>query len=55
VAAARLAALGTDPGVRLSTAAWRRVADHARAVPLGPMPIKGKGEMEVWRLELPVG
>jgi adenylate cyclase len=54
VAAARLAGLGTDPGVRLSAAAWRRVPDHAPAVPLGPMPIKGKGEMEVWRLELPV-
>ena len=53
--AARLAALGTDPGVYLSAAAWRRVADRARAVPLGPVPVKGKGEMEVWRLELPVG
>ena len=53
--AARLASLGTDPGVYLSTAAWRRVADGARAVPLGPVPIKGKGEMEVWRLELPIG
>jgi class 3 adenylate cyclase/CheY-like chemotaxis protein len=53
--AARLAALGTDPGVYLSAAAWQRVADRTRAVPLGPVPIKGKGEMEVWRLELPVG
>jgi class 3 adenylate cyclase len=53
--AARLAALGTEPGVHLSAAAWRRVADRARAAPLGPVPIKGRGEMEVWRLELPVG
>ena len=52
--AARLAALGTDPGIHLSAAAWRRVANRARAVPLGPVPIKGKGEMEVWRLELPL-
>jgi adenylate cyclase len=53
--AARLAELGTEPGIHLSAAAWRRVADRARAVPLGPVPVKGKGELEVWRLELPVG
>jgi adenylate cyclase len=53
--AARLAAFGTDPGIHLSTTAWRRIANRARAIPLGPVPIKGKGEMEVWRLELPVG
>jgi class 3 adenylate cyclase len=53
--AARLAAFGTDPGVYLSAAAWQNVADRARTFPLGPVPIKGKGEMEVWRLELPVG
>ncbi|HEX6015307.1 MAG TPA: adenylate/guanylate cyclase domain-containing protein [Geminicoccaceae bacterium] len=52
---ARLAAFGTEPGIHLSAAAWRRVADRARAIRLGPVPIKGKGEMEVWRLELPVG
>ena len=53
--AARLAAVGTEPGVHLSAAAWRRVAGRARAVPLGPVPVKGKGEMEVWQLELPLG
>ena len=53
--AARLAAFGAEPGIHLSAAAWRRVADRARAVPLGPVPIKGKGEMEVWRLEPPAG
>jgi class 3 adenylate cyclase len=53
--AARLAGLGAEPGIHLSGAAWRRVAERARAVPLGPVPIKGKGEMEVWRLEPPAG
>jgi adenylate cyclase len=53
--AARLAGLGGEPGIHLSGAAWRRIADRARAVPLGPVPIKGKGEMEVWRLEPPAG
>src|SRR3954470_15516281 len=53
--AARLAGLGAEPGIYLSGAAWRRIAARARAVPLGPVPIKGKGEMEVWRLEPSAG
>jgi class 3 adenylate cyclase/CheY-like chemotaxis protein len=53
--AARLAAFGAEPGIHLSAAAWQRVAGRARAVPLGLVEIKGKGEMEVWRLEPPLG
>jgi adenylate cyclase len=53
--AARLAAFGAEPGIHLSAAAWRCVAGRAQGVPLGLVPIKGKGEMEVWRLEPPIG
>jgi adenylate cyclase len=53
--AARLAGFGMDPGIYLSTAAWHHVKERARAMPLGPVPIKGRGEIEVWRLELAVG
>jgi adenylate cyclase len=52
--AAHLASFGVDPGVYVSAAAWERVSDRTRAVPLGPIPIKGRGEIEVWRLALPI-
>jgi adenylate cyclase len=51
--AARLAAYGMTPGIHLSAAAWQRVNNRIRAVPLGPVPIKGKGDMEVYRLTVP--
>jgi adenylate cyclase len=51
--AARLAAYGTTPGVHLSSAAWKQVSNRVRAVPLGLAPIKGKGDMEIYRLTVP--
>jgi class 3 adenylate cyclase len=53
--AARLAALGASPGVHLSPAAWERVRGRVHVSSLGLVPIKGKGEMEVRRLEGPAG
>ena len=52
--ASRLATLGVDPGIYMSAAAWERVSDRTRAVRLGPIPIKGRGEVEAWRLALPI-
>jgi adenylate cyclase len=49
--AARLAAYGTTPGIHLSSAAWRQVNSRVRAVPLGLAPIKGKGDMEIYRVQ----
>jgi adenylate cyclase len=53
--AARLAALGAAPGVHLSPAAWERVRGRVDVSSLGLVPIKGRGEMEVRRLEGPAG
>jgi adenylate cyclase len=47
---ARLAAYGAVAGVHLSAAAWERVRDRVAVEALGPVPIKGKSEMEVFRL-----
>lgn len=49
--AARLAAYGTTPGIHLSAAAWRQVDSRMRAVPLGLAPIKGKADMEIYRVQ----
>jgi adenylate cyclase len=48
--AARLAGIG-DEGIHLSGAAWARVAERCRARCLGPIVIKGKGALEVYRCE----
>jgi class 3 adenylate cyclase len=53
--AARLAAHGTSPGVHLSPAAWERVRARVRVSSLGLVHVKGKGEMEVQRLDGPAG
>ena len=53
--AARLAALGASPGVHLSPAAWERVRGRVRASSLGLVQVKGRGEMEVRRLDGPAG
>ena len=53
--AARLAGHGAEAGIHLSEAAWQRVARRVRAAPLGPVPIKGKGPMAVYRLETATG
>ena len=49
--AARLAAHGESPSVHLSPAAWERVRGRVEVSSLGLIPIKGRGEMEVLRLE----
>jgi class 3 adenylate cyclase len=49
--AARLSDLGEIGAVHLSEAAWRRLDGRARGVPLGPVTLKGKGAIEVYRCE----
>jgi adenylate cyclase len=49
--AARLSSFGTDGAVYLSSTAWRRLDGRARGQPLGPVALKGKGEIEVFRCE----
>lgn len=49
--AARLAALGRGPGIYLTADAWGRVTGRARGTTLGPVPVKGKGEIEIWQCE----
>jgi class 3 adenylate cyclase len=46
--AARLSDLDIEGAVCLSGDAWRQVADRCPGQPLGPMPLKGKGEIEVF-------
>ena len=48
--AARLASFG-DPAILLSSEAWATVADRCQARRLGPVEIKGKGLVEVYRCE----
>jgi adenylate cyclase len=47
---ARLAAYGAVTGVHLSATAWEQVRDRVAVEALGPVAIKGKREMEVFRL-----
>ena len=47
--AAHLAAAGVEPGVYCTAPIWSLVAAEARGHCLGPVPIKGKGPLEVWR------
>jgi class 3 adenylate cyclase len=49
--AARLSDLGEIGAVHLSETAWRRLDGRVRAQPLGPVTLKGKGEIEVYRCE----
>ena len=49
--AARLAAHEELPSVHLSPAAWERVRGRIEVSSLGLIPIKGRGDMEVLRLE----
>jgi adenylate cyclase len=51
--AARLAEYGTSSGIYLSATAWQQIKDRVRAVPLGSVQIKGKREMEIYRLSVP--
>ena len=49
--AARLSTLGVPDAVYLSADAFGRVRDRCRVLPVGPVPLKGKGELEVYRCE----
>ncbi|MBJ6123853.1 adenylate/guanylate cyclase domain-containing protein [Microvirga splendida] len=51
--AARLAGYGRQSGINLSAAAWERVRTRIDAAPLGPVPIKGKGDVEAYRVSPP--
>ncbi len=48
--AARLAGYGRQSGINLSSAAWERVRARVDAAPLGPVPIKGKGNIDAYRV-----
>jgi adenylate cyclase len=51
--AARLAGYGTTASIHMSTAAWKQVSTRIQTVALGPIPIRGKGNLEVYRVVLP--
>jgi adenylate cyclase len=51
--AARLASYDAVVAINLSEAAWKRVADRVSGVPLGPIPIRGKGSLDVYRVVVP--
>jgi class 3 adenylate cyclase len=51
--AARLASYGTGGGINMSMAAWKQVGPRIQAVPLGPIPIRGKGNLEVYQVVVP--
>jgi class 3 adenylate cyclase len=48
--AARVESHGAKAGVSVSATAWARIADVARGESLGRIPVKGKGEMEIFRV-----
>jgi CheY-like chemotaxis protein len=48
--AARVESHGAEGCVNLSDSAWRQVADHCLGESLGMVPVKGKGEMELFRV-----
>jgi CheY-like chemotaxis protein len=49
--AQRLSSFGAEPATYLSAGAWARVADRARGQALGPVSLKGKGDVEIIRHE----
>lgn len=50
--AARLAGYGTSSGIYLSAAAWKHIYGRVETEPLGLVPMKGKGNVEVYRVEI---
>jgi adenylate cyclase len=48
--AARLAGLGEQAGIFLSPGAYARAGGRLEATPTGPVLLKGKGEITVWRV-----
>jgi adenylate cyclase len=53
--AARLSALGSEVAIYLSADAFARVRDRCRVRAVGPVPLKGKGELVVYRYDAPFG
>jgi class 3 adenylate cyclase len=49
--AARLSDYGAEGAVYLSEAAWSQLDGRARGQPLGPVALKGKGEIAVYRCD----
>ena len=49
--AARVESHGAKAGVSVSATAWDRVKAMAKGESLGLMPVKGKGEMEIFRVD----
>jgi adenylate cyclase len=49
--AARVESHGSKAGVNVSASAWARVSDLCAGRSLGVIPVKGKGEMEIFRVE----
>src|SRR5918993_2974833 len=50
--AARLAGYGTSSGINISAEAWKQVGGRIRTIPLGPIHIRGKGDLEVHQVIL---
>jgi adenylate cyclase len=49
--AARVESHGSKAGVNVSAAAWQRIHDVCAGRSLGLIPVKGKGEMEIFRVD----
>ena len=49
--AARVESHGSKAGVNVSAASWARIKDLCEGRSLGIIPVKGKGEMEIFRVE----
>jgi class 3 adenylate cyclase len=49
--AARVESHGSNAGVNVSASAWPRIKDHCQGRSLGLIPVKGKGEMEIFCVE----
>ena len=50
--AARMESLGVPGAVTLSATAWERVAALCRGESCGPVPVKSKGAMEMFRYDV---
>ncbi len=51
--AARLAGYGSHSSINMSASVWEQVNTRIEAIPLGSIPIKGKGDVEVYRVAPP--
>jgi class 3 adenylate cyclase len=49
--AARVESHGRNGAVNVSAAAWQKVGDLCQGVSLGPVRLKGVGEMEIFRVD----